>query len=106
MCGVSLCGVRRLARLLSASGERSLHLCPAEALLGMERVMVSAQHSKIVRSIHPAARPSLLVIELEERASRAAPSVGRGEGALQAIALHHLAAHVVRDVRARGSCPL
>ena len=65
---------------------------------------MGTQDAKVVGCVRAAERPCVFVIQLEEGASRATPAVGRGEGALQAIASQNFAPDLMGDVGA--SIPL
>src|SRR5687767_9991231 len=95
-----------LAGALSATRDRVVDLAGAETLLGVKRVVLGAQNAQIFGSAGAALRQCVFVIQLEEGVSLASPPVGRGEGALQAVASHDLAADLMRNVGATAALSL
>lgn len=75
----------------------------AETSFGVKRIVVRAKKAQVFGGVWPAVSPRALVIELEERASLAAAAVGRGEAALQTVALGYFAPDLMWNVGAGGS---
>jgi hypothetical protein len=77
-------------------------VCTAEDLFGVQRVMRATSNAQIRRLVGAAQRPRLVVIQLEERARRAAGAGRVREGALLAVALEDRAPDRARHVGGAG----
>jgi len=74
----------------------------SEVPLGQQAIMRAAQQSKIFECGQPPERVSLLVVQLQESTTLAAPALAIDVSALEVVAYCDRASDLVRDVLTAG----